>query len=206
HNAGVRFLTPVWEVAIKHKPYRPFIWRMTTISIFTSGTTGVSKKAQRRNTLWPFLKVIADIGETLKFSVYTNVFLPVPISHSYGLSTLFLALMMNRTVTLSNKFDQKEVAATMRRDKIQVAVLIPQMINRLLGDELPKLGCIVSCADVLPVQVLTSAREKFGDIIFNLYGTSETGLATIATPQMLAVKPTTIGRPIKGCDLRLVEE
>src|SRR5690606_28788470 len=58
HNAGVRFLTPVWEVAIKHKPYRPFIWRMTTISIFTSGTTGVSKKAQRRNTLWPFLKVI----------------------------------------------------------------------------------------------------------------------------------------------------
>lgn len=200
------FVTSIWDEAVKHKGYEPFVKHRTTLSIFTSGSTGIAKKAQRSNTLWQYLNAISDVVKTLQLQKYRSVMLPVPIYHSYGLSTLFLGLMMNKTLILVNRFDPAEVANEIRANNAEVAVLIPQMLNRLLNEDISSLRCIVSCSDVLPITVLENARNKFGDIIFNLYGTSEAGLTTIATPKMLAARPDTIGRPIRGSKLQLVEE
>lgn len=204
--SSIHFVTPIWDEAVKHKGYEPFVKYRTTLSIFTSGSTGLAKRAQRSNTLWQYLNAISDVVKTLHLQKYRSVMLPVPIYHSYGLSTLFLGLMMNKTLILVNRFDPVEVGNEIRANNAEVAVLIPQMLNRLLNEDISCLRCIISCSDVLPITVLENARNKFGDIIFNLYGTSEAGLSTIATPKMLAARPDTIGRPIRGCKLQLVEE
>ncbi len=205
-GSSIIFITPVWDEAVTHKGYTPFVKRRTRLSIFTSGSTGVAKSAGRSNTLWQYLEAISDVVKTLRLQNYGGVLLPVPIYHSYGLSTLFLGLMLNKPIQLVNRFDPVEVGRVIRANHLEVAVLIPQMLNRLLREKLNGLRCIVSCADVLPTRVLQNSRNWFGDIIFNLYGTSEAGLATIATPEMLAVRPDTIGKPVKGCQINLVEE
>lgn len=202
----IRFITPVWDEAITYEGYRPFVKRRTRLSIFTSGSTGLAKSAGRSNTLWQYLEAISDIVKTLRLQNYGPVLLPVPIYHSYGFSTLFLGLMLNKPILLVNKFDPVEVGNAIRANHVEVAVLIPQMLNRLLPEDLRGLRCIISCADVLPITVLQNARKKFGNIIFNLYGTSESGLATIATPEMLVIRPDTVGKPVKGCKVHLVEE
>jgi fatty-acyl-CoA synthase len=203
---SIHYITRLWDEAVSHERYDPFVSVHTKISIFTSGSTNVAKRSGRSNTLLQYLKVITDLVKTLRLHTYQSVMLPVPIYHSYGLSVLFLGLMLNKTIVLVNKFDAAEVANEIEAGRVEVAVLIPQMLHRLLGYDLSSLRCIVSCADVLPTTVLQSARKKFGDIVFNLYGTTETGLVTIATPEMLAVKPGTIGRPIKGSKLKLSDE
>ena len=153
-----------------------------------------------------YLNVIGDLVKTLGLQEYRGVLLPVPVYHSYGLSTLFLSLMLNKTVVLINKFDPQEVEKEITSNSVDVAVLVPQMLNRLLNVDLTGLRCVVSCADVLPMKLLQKATNKVGNIIFNLYGTSESGLATIATPEMLIIRPDTIGRPINGCKLKMHEE
>jgi fatty-acyl-CoA synthase len=202
----IHFLTPQWAGVLAHKPYRPFVYHATNISFFTSGSTGIAKTAKRSNTLWQYLRAIADLVKTLQIFRYTSVMLPVPIYHSYGLSALFLSLMLGKTIHLVTKFEATDFAREIQSNQVDVAILVPQMLSALLSDDLKSLRCIVCCADVLPTTVLHAARKNFGEIVFNLYGTSETGLATIATPAMLAVKPETIGRPINGCNLKLVEE
>jgi fatty-acyl-CoA synthase len=205
-GATIYSITAVWNEAISHAPYKPFVKVRTSLSIFTGGTTGVAKAADRSNTLWQYLRVMVDLIKSLRLQNYNSVILPVPIYHSYGLSAMFLSLMLNKKLVLTNKFDATEVAREIETNNIEVAILIPQMLFKLLKYNLYSLRCIVSCSDVLPSSVFEKARQKFGNIIFNLYGTSETGLATIATPEMLAIKTDTIGRSIDGCKLKLVDE
>jgi fatty-acyl-CoA synthase len=200
------FITPFWEEALSHEAYKPFVKVRTSLSIFTSGSTGVAKRAKRSNTLWQYLNAVSDLLITLRLQHYNSVILPVPIYHSYGLSALFLSLMLNKTLCIVNKFDAGEVAKEIATGRIEVAILIPQMLYRLLSYDLNSVRCIVSCSDVLPTTVFQAAKAKFGDIVFNLYGTSETGLATVATPEMLTLRPDTIGRPIHGCKLTLIME
>jgi fatty-acyl-CoA synthase len=204
--AGIFFVTPWWDHAIKHKPHRPFVRVRTTVGLFTSGSTQTARPSRRSNTLWQYLESMTDLIQTMRLQSYQSVLLPVPINHSYGLSTLFLSLMLNKSISLVSHFQVHEVADRIRSEQIQVLVVIPQMLYRLLSYELPSVRCIVSCADLLPATVLQAAQKKFGNIIFNLYGTTETGLVTVATPDMLARHQETIGRPIKGCEIRIITE
>jgi len=204
--AVINFITAVWDEAIRHRFYRPLVSVRTHLAIFTGGTTGAAKVTKRSNTLWQYLRVIVDLIKSLGLQSYRSVILPVTIYHSYGLSALFLSLMLNKKLVLVNKFNAAEMVHEINSNKVEVAILIPQMLFKISDDNLNSLRCIVCCADVLPISVFEKAKEKFGDIIFNLYGTSETGLATIATPEMLRVKPDTIGRAIDGCKLKLVDQ
>lgn len=205
-NLNVQWIVPKWKEAQAHRAQKKFVYARTRISVFTSGSTGVPKKAERSNTLLQYLKAIADLYSTLGLRDYHTVYQPVPIYHSYGLSALFLSLMFRKKIILSGKFEAAKAAREISLNAAEVAIVVPQMIHRLAEESVTGLRCIISSGDALPVHVFTNARAKFGDIIFNLYGTSETGLCTIAEPARLLNSPGTIGRPIAGCEVRLVQE
>src|SRR5262249_48380654 len=46
--------------------------------------------------------------------------------------------------------------------------------------------------------------DHLGPTLFNLYGTSEGGFAIMASPDVLARKPESIGRPVRGVRARIV--
>ncbi len=57
----------------------------------------------------------------------------------------------------------------------------------------------------IPPDVIGRFREQFGDVLYNLYGSTEVGYATVAGPADLAEAPTTAGRPLPGVDVALLD-
>jgi fatty-acyl-CoA synthase len=48
--------------------------------------------------------------------------------------------------------------------------------------------------------------DRFGDVLYNLYGSTEVAWATVATPQDMRAAPGTAGRPPRGTVVRLFDE
>jgi fatty-acyl-CoA synthase len=66
---------------------------------------------------------------------------------------------------------------------------------------------IVFCAgSSLPPELGNRATEAFGEVVHNLYGSTEVAVATVATPQDWREAPGTVGRAPVGCRVALYDE
>ena len=92
--------------------------------------------------------------------------------------------------------------------------LVPVMLQRIieLGPEaisrydLSALKVIALSGSALPGELATRAMDAFGDVLYNLYGSTEVAWATIATPADLRAAPGTAGRPPMGTVVKLLDE
>jgi acyl-CoA synthetase (AMP-forming)/AMP-acid ligase II len=92
--------------------------------------------------------------------------------------------------------------------------VVPVMLQRIL--ELPvetiqkydlgALRVIAASGSALPGELAVKAMDAFGDVLYNLYGSTEVAWATIATPADLRAAPGTAGRPPRGTVVRLYGE
>jgi acyl-CoA synthetase (AMP-forming)/AMP-acid ligase II len=92
--------------------------------------------------------------------------------------------------------------------------VVPVMLQRIL--ELPEEGrdrydlhalrVIAVSGSALPGPLATATMDAFGDIVYNLYGSTEVAWATIATPEDLRAAPGTAGRPPRGTIVKLYDE
>jgi len=67
------------------------------------------------------------------------------------------------------------------------------------------LKVIAVSGSVLPGELATRAMDAFGDVVYNLYGSTEVAWATIATPEDLRAAPGTAGRPPMGTVVKLLD-
>jgi fatty-acyl-CoA synthase len=68
------------------------------------------------------------------------------------------------------------------------------------------LTAIFSGGAPLPGPLAIEVMDHFGDILFNFYGATETGLVTLAKPVDLRAAPGTIGKPVPGNEIRLLDD
>jgi fatty-acyl-CoA synthase len=89
--------------------------------------------------------------------------------------------------------------------------VVPVMLRRILelGEkaigrhDLGALRVIATSGSALPGDLATRVMDAFGEVLYNLYGSTEVAWATIATPQDLRAAPGTAGRPPRGTVVRL---
>jgi fatty-acyl-CoA synthase len=67
------------------------------------------------------------------------------------------------------------------------------------------LRVIALSGSALPGELATRAMDTFGDVLYNLYGSTEVAWATIATPEDLRAAPGTAGRPPMGTVVKLLD-
>src|SRR5690606_23038299 len=72
--------------------------------------------------------------------------------------------------------------------------------------ETPHLRAVVSGGSALPPHLSEAFMDAFGDVLVNVYGATETGWATIATPDDLRSAPGTAGRPSLRIAVRILGE
>jgi len=72
--------------------------------------------------------------------------------------------------------------------------------------ELPSLRITAASGSALPGDLATRWMDAFGDNLYNFYGSTEVGWATIATPEDMRTAPGTSGRPPRGTDVRILDE
>lgn len=201
-NATPYFFTPVDEtMAIKTKDRR-----MGKLIVLTGGSSGNFKRAVRKSSIRQFLAPFRALVQSLELDQHSSVFVGPPLYHGFGLASLIMSLSLGKSVYLQPGFRTSEAHALLKEEGIEVFIAVPTMIDRLVRfseEQLPELSCIVSGGAQLSEQTLESVQKVYGEVCFNLYGTSESGFVSLASPSDLRMFPRTVGKPIKGVRVRL---
>ncbi|HSD77955.1 MAG TPA: AMP-binding protein, partial [Solirubrobacteraceae bacterium] len=182
------------------------------IVILTSGTTGTPKGAQRRQpeTIDP----IAALFSKIPLRALEPTMIAAPMFHSWGMAHFALGLSLSSTLVLRRRFDPEETLSAVAMHECTALVVVPIMLSRILelpGEttrhfDLSRLRVIAASGSALPGELATDVMDRFGDVLYNLYGSTEVAWATIATPKDLRAAPGTAGRPPRGTIVRIVGE
>ena len=179
--------------------------------LLTSGTTGTPKGAPRtvRSPL-----AAAQFLDRIPLRVSEATVLAAPLFHGTGLSQFLLSFALGSTTVLRRKFDPAATLRAVQDNKATALVLVPTMLRRILdlGDEVlasydtSSLRIIFTAGSALPPELGNRATEVFGEVIHNLYGSTEVAVATVATPRDWREAPGTVGRAPVGCRVALYDD
>jgi fatty-acyl-CoA synthase len=181
------------------------------VVILTSGTTGSPKGAQRRQP--ESLGPAAALFDMIPLRAREHTMLAAPMFHSWGFAHFTLGMALSSTLVLRRRFDPEDTLSACAQLECTALVVVPVMLQRIL--ELPAetigrydlgaLRVIAASGSVLPGELALRVMDRFGDILYNLYGSTEVAWATIATPKDLREAPGTAGRPPRGTVVKLLD-
>lgn len=182
----------------------PRLTRGGEISVFTGGSSGRSKEASRKMSISQFLPPFYALLEQLRLDEYHSVFLSLPVYHGFGLATLIMSLAMGKKVCLQRHFDAEKALKIIADERVEVLPVVPAMLARLWQiDNAPTamqtVKCIISGGDRLDKKWADITHMHLGDVLYNLFGTTEAGFFMIASPDdLLRNEEVPIGKPISG--------
>jgi acyl-CoA synthetase (AMP-forming)/AMP-acid ligase II len=179
--------------------------------LLTSGTTGTPKGASRQVSS-PF--AASQFLDRIPLRPEGRTFFGAPLFHGTGLSQFLLTIALGSTTIVRRKFDPEKTLAAMAEHRADVLVVVPTMLQRIVGldpavikkYDTSALRVIFCAGSALPPQVGDKATELFGEVVYNLYGSTEVAVATVATPEEWKRKPGTVGRAPVGCTVQLYDE
>lgn len=177
--------------------------------VLTSGTTGTSKGIRRKPSLGELLPVTAGLLRDLPLKMHRPSILAIPLYHGYGLATLALTLANGSPLLTGRKYDVETLLERSVKGEPALLITVPTLLWRwhqrgCLGAD--SVGAIITGSAPLTPQLCRCLGERLGPILYNLYGSTESGLIALATPAMLTQAPGCVGRPLPGNRIRLVEK
>jgi acyl-CoA synthetase (AMP-forming)/AMP-acid ligase II len=182
------------------------------IVILTSGTTGTPKGANRSQP--ESLDPAASLFSKIPLRSREPTMIAAPLFHSWGFAHFTLGMGLSSTLVLRRRFDPEETLSATAQHEATTLVVVPVMLQRIL--ELPDeaidrydvgaLRVIAASGSALPGELATKVMDRFGEVLYNLYGSTEVAWATIAQPEDLRAAPGTAGRPPRGTVVKLVDE
>jgi acyl-CoA synthetase (AMP-forming)/AMP-acid ligase II len=182
------------------------------VVILTSGTTGTPKGASRKQP--ESLDPAAALLSKIPLHARERTMIAAPLFHSWGFAHMVLGLGLSSTLVLRRKFDPEATLSLLAQHRCEALAVVPVMLQRIL--ELPEetikrydleaLRVVALSGSALPGDLAIKAMDAMGDVLYNLYGSTEVAWATIATPADLRAAPGTAGRPPRGTVLKLLDE
>lgn len=180
--------------------------------ILTSGTTGRPKGAARRSD--GALEGVAAVLERIPLRAGDVQVVAAPLFHAWGLTGLLLGIGRCATTVLARRFDPAATVAAVSRHRADVLVVVPVMLARILALDpsvlvaapCPSLRVIASSGSALGSRLATETLSRFGPVLYNLYGSTEVAVATIATPADLLREPATAGRVAFGVRVEILDD
>lgn len=182
---------------------------MSKIMLLTGGTTGQSKEVAHKPSIFNYLNPFLSLLTRLNLLKYNTAYIATPIYHGYGVGILLLFIALGKKVVISNGFDAEKACCLIRDHNIEVITVVPLMIHKMLknnAEDLRSVACIASGSAELNPKLAEEVFSKLGEVLYNLYGTSEAGLNVIATPRDLKYSFNTIGKKINGAQLRVLDK
>ncbi|HEX2905036.1 MAG TPA: AMP-binding protein [Jatrophihabitans sp.] len=180
------------------------------IVLLTSGTTGTPKGAAREFGI--SLAIPGGYLSRIPLRSQENVLVAVPVFHAWGLLSSVIALALADTLVLRRHARAAELADGLQRYGCDALVTVPIVLSRLLAElaenprQLPALRVVAVSGSALEPDLARRARSVLGDVLYNLYGSTEVAYASIATPTDLAEAPGSVGKPPFGTTVRILDD
>jgi long-chain acyl-CoA synthetase len=181
--------------------------------IYTSGTTG-HPKGVRRNAPTAEQIAAAEKMRALIFGLKpgSRALLPGPLYHSAPNSFGLRAGRLGGALALMPRFEPEEFLKLVEEQRIDTIFMVPTMFIRLM--KLPEqvrrkydvssLRHVIHAAAPCPPDIKRAMIEWWGPVIYEFYGSTESGAVTFATSEDALKKPGTVGRISPGAELRFI--
>jgi len=184
----------------------------TAVILYTSGTTGTPKGAElTHDNLRTNCEVTAT---TLVELTPEDVILgALPLFHSFGQTCGLNAAVANGAcLTLIPRFDPAKALEMIKRDNVTVFEGVPTMYHAILNvpdredHDVSSLRLCVSGGSAMPVEVMRGFEKAFDCKVLEGYGLSETSPVASFNHPDRERKPGSIGTPIQGVEMRVVDD
>jgi long-chain acyl-CoA synthetase len=181
--------------------------------IYTSGTTG-HPKGVRRSAPTPEQTAAAERMRAMIYGLKpgARALLPGPLYHSAPNSFGLRAGRLGGALVLMPRFDPEAFLRLIEQERIDTMFMVPTMFIRLL--KLPEqvrnkydvssLQHVIHAAAPCPADVKRAMIEWWGPVIYEFYGSTESGAVTFATSEDALRKPGTVGKISPGAELRFI--
>ena len=191
------------------RPPRPA--KKNKIVLLTSGTTGTPKGAPRDLAL--SLALPGGYLSKIPLRSGRTVVLGAPAFHAWGLLSSMLAFGLGNTLVMARRINPEFILGALDEHGADALITVPILLARLLdagadeirAHDLSRLRIIAVSGSALSPDLATRTMDLLGDIVYNLYGSTEVAYATIATPADMRAAPGTVGRPPQGTRIKLLD-
>lgn len=184
--------------------------------IYTGGTTGRSKGVWRaaRHDVPTTIAGLRSWGERLGFPASGCGLVSTPLYHAWGLSSLSTMLASGTTVILHQRFDESAMLTDIERHRVTTLPLVPAQMVRLAKmspeersrHDVSSLRFAIHTAAPCPAWAKRALIDWWGPIITEYYGSSDGAGPVVCTSDDWSARPGTVGRPVAGVEIRVVDE
>lgn len=179
--------------------------------LYTGGTTGVSKGVDLTHSA--LAHGVAQLNSLIPTRAETERLLcATPLYHVYSIAVgMYNMLYCRGTLVILPRFSPESVLDTLEAESITMLAGGPTMFVGLLAHEsLPQrrfshLRCSYSGSSALPEETLHRFERATGAPVLEGYGQTETGGGVVFNPLEGVHKPGSVGIPMAGVDVEIVD-
>ncbi|MDT8861333.1 acyl--CoA ligase [Alkalihalobacillus sp. MEB130] len=179
--------------------------------LYTSGTTGIPK-----GVMLPHRSIVQSgiaIATSLQCTSEDVFIVPAPLFHIFGIAcNLMAAFSCQARLVLQERFKPEHTLELIESEKVTIHQGVPTMFVMELNHpnfanyNLSTLRTGMVGAAPCPPETVKAVREKMGLNLLISFGISETGTVTITDYHEDEANFETVGKPIDGVEVKIVNE
>jgi acyl-CoA synthetase (AMP-forming)/AMP-acid ligase II len=176
--------------------------------IYTSGTTGQPKGAWRPNGV-----NIENVLQVISIFELSDTDIHLMCGPGYHSAVSFFSALhqvLGATIVVQPKFEAESALDLVERHRVTTAFMAPTLLQRLVDAQVRKprdvssLRALIIGAAPCPHALKVRAQAAFGQVLWEFYGATETGINTVLRPEDQLRKPGSCGTAVPGQEIRLV--
>ena len=177
--------------------------------IYSSGTTGLPKgivHTHRRRLDWFY-----DLGLALRYDCGAVTLCSLGLYSNISWAAMGCTLLTGGTLVVLPGFDATGFLEAVETQRATHSAVVPVQFERMLAlpdfdrHDLSSLRAIMCCGSPLAEATKRAVFRRFGCALIELYGLTE-GLITTLSPEDAEQHMRSVGRPLPGTDLKILDE
>lgn len=178
--------------------------------IYTSGSTGFPKGVMQTHQSMVF--AAWSLIEYQRLSEQDRILLVLPIAFDYGLYQLLMTMKLGATLIVERSFTfPAQIYKRIGEFDVTIFPAVPTIFSMIISSHkkkklyFPTITRITNTAAALPAEFIPALHEIFPNaLVYIMYGLTECKRVSYLEPELVDVKPTSVGKAIPGTEIYLL--